>query len=67
MGAIKVVSRRSGRKLIAGPMGWLKSKRGELQSSQRRDRFGVHRTDLGRIDLKVPLVHQVASARRTAL
>jgi hypothetical protein len=43
------------------------SQRGKLQSSQRRDRFGVHRVDPERIDLKVPVDHQVASARRTAL
>jgi hypothetical protein len=40
----------------------VKSKR-----AQRRDRFGVHRIDPERIDLKASFVHQVASARRTAL
>jgi len=40
-------------------MGFLKSKRGELQSVQRRDRFGVHCIGTGRIYLKAHVDHRV--------
>jgi hypothetical protein len=42
---------------------WLTHVRGELQSARRRGRFGVHRIGFGRIEVKVPVHHQVACAR----
>jgi hypothetical protein len=60
MGASKAASRLSGCPLR-------RKQRGELQSGQRRDRFGVHRISTGRIGLQAHVDHLIALGTSNAL